>query len=109
MTRQQKRAQERKNAKQRLPFRDLTVIDTTSQWIENPRTGKKVLLTPTEIAVYEFIKGFSVAGFMFCDSTYLEKSVMWFKQNNTVALYDLVLDLLQDLETNVHNWNPTFS
>jgi len=59
-----------------MPF-DCVIMDKESKEIANPYTGKKVLLTPEAIAVYDTIKGAEMIG----QYETMEKGIAWFQAN----------------------------
>ena len=59
-----------------MPF-DCVIMDKESKEIANPYTGKKVLLTPEAIAVYDTIKGAEMMG----QYETMEKGIAWFQAN----------------------------
>ena len=60
----------------KMPF-DCVIMDKESKEIANPYTGKKVLLTPEAIAVYDTIKGAEMMG----QYETMEKGIAWFQAN----------------------------
>jgi hypothetical protein len=68
-------------------FPGIMVSDSEPVRVENPFSGESVMLTPDEVAVYDYLKGCELIG----DHKGLRKGLNWFMNNNAEA-YMVLLD-----------------
>ena len=68
-------------------FPGIMVLDKEPVSVKNPFTGETAVLTPEEVAVYDYLKGCELIG----DFKGLRKGIDWFIDNNTDA-YMVLLD-----------------
>ena len=66
-------------------IKDLTV-GTKPETVSNPYSGESFELTPTEVAVYDFIKGCEMMGLY----SNMQIGLDWFKRNNAKAYLTLL-------------------
>ena len=62
-------------------------IGTTNEVVANPFSGEKITLNPTEVAVYDYLKGCEMLG----QTKDLRLCIDWFIENNIKA-YSTLLD-----------------
>ena len=74
-----------KNEYTELPFK-VSVLDSQPVEVTNPYSGQSVLLTPTEVAVYDVTMGSYHMGLY--DTFYKGKN--WFMENNIEAYMTLI-------------------
>jgi hypothetical protein len=63
------------------------VVGTMNEVITNPFSGNSIELNPTEVAVYDYLKGCEMLG----DYKMLRKAIDWFIDNNIKA-YSVLID-----------------
>ena len=68
-------------------FPGITIMDSEPVEVRNPYSGESSVLTPEEVAVYDYLKGCEMLG----DYTGLRKGLEWFMENNSEA-YMVLLD-----------------
>jgi hypothetical protein len=68
-------------------FPGIKILDTEPQTVSNPYTGDAIVLTPEELAVYDYVKGCELFG----DYQGLQQGIEWFIDNNIKA-YSVLLD-----------------
>ena len=68
-------------------FPGIMVLDEEPVRVENPFSGESTMLTPDEVAVYDYLKGCELIG----DWTGVRKGLDWFRKNNCEA-YMILLD-----------------
>ena len=62
-------------------------VGTINEVITNPFSGHSIELNPTEVAVYDYLKGCELLG----DYKMLQKAIGWFIDNNIKA-YSVLID-----------------
>jgi hypothetical protein len=67
-------------------FPGIVVYDKKSVSVQNPFSGESCMLTPEEVAVYDYLKGCEMIG----DYKGLRKSLNWFRTNNSSAYMTLL-------------------
>jgi len=67
-------------------FPGIMVLDTEPVSVQNPFSGESVMLSPDEIAVYDYLKGCELIG----DHKGLRKGIDWFIDNNAEAYMTLL-------------------
>jgi hypothetical protein len=67
-------------------FPGIQVYDTENVSVSNPFSGESIMLTPEEVAVYDYLKGCEMLG----DYIGLRKGIDWFLENNTKAYMTLL-------------------
>lgn len=68
-------------------FPGIMVLDNEPVEVRNPFSGESTVLTPDEVAVYDYLKGCELIG----DHKGLRKGLDWFRTNNSNA-YMILLD-----------------
>jgi hypothetical protein len=68
-------------------FPGIMVLDKGPVEVQNPFSGESTILTPDEVAVYDYLKGCELMG----DYKGLRKALDWFRTNNGNA-YMILLD-----------------
>ena len=68
-------------------FPGIMVLDNEPVRVKNPFSGESTMLTPDEVAVYDYLKGCELMG----DYKGLRKGLDWFRSNNAKA-YMVLLD-----------------
>lgn len=68
-------------------FPGIMVLDSEPVRVENPFSGESTMLTPDEVAVYDYLKGCELMG----DYVGVRKGLDWFRKNNCEA-YMILLD-----------------
>ena len=68
-------------------FPGIMVVDKEPVEVQNPFSGESTVLTPDEVAVYDYLKGCELIG----DYKGLRKGLDWFRNNNAQA-YMILLD-----------------
>jgi hypothetical protein len=68
-------------------FPGIMVLDKEPVEVRNPFSGESTVLTPDEVAVYDYLKGCELMG----DYKGLRKGLDWFRTNNGNA-YMILLD-----------------
>ena len=68
-------------------FPGIMVLDDAPVEVKNPFSGESTMLTPDEVAVYDYLKGCELIG----DWTGVRKGLDWFRSNNASA-YMILLD-----------------
>jgi hypothetical protein len=67
-------------------FPGIMILDDEPVSVENPFSGESVVLSPDEVAVYDYIKGCELIG----DYKNLQKGLNWFMNNNAQAYMTLL-------------------
>jgi hypothetical protein len=67
-------------------FPGIAIYDTEPVFVKNPYTGEGCMLTPEEVAVYDYLKGCEMIG----DYTGVRKGINWFIDNNASAYMTLL-------------------
>ena len=67
-------------------FPGIQIYDLEPVLVENPFTGESCILTPEEVAVYDYLKGCELMG----DYEGLRKGIDWFIDNNAEAYMTLL-------------------
>jgi len=67
-------------------FPGIMVLDNEPVSVENPFSGESIVLSPDEVAVYDYLKGCELIG----DYKNLQKGIDWFIKNNTQAYMTLL-------------------
>lgn len=67
-------------------FPGIMILDSEPVCVENPFSGESIMLTPDEVAVYDYIKGCELVG----DYKNLRKGLDWFRNNNAEAYMTLL-------------------
>lgn len=67
-------------------FPGIMVLDTEPVSVENPFSGESIVLSPDEVAVYDYLKGCELIG----DFKGLRKAIDWFIDNNAEAYMTLL-------------------
>jgi len=73
-----------KSIKQLFP--GIMILDTEPVMVENFFSGETCVLTPDEVAVYDYLKGCELMG----DYKMLQKALDWFRENNAEAYMTLL-------------------
>lgn len=68
-------------------FPGIMVLDKEPVKVQNPFSGESTMLTPDEVAVYDYLKGCELMG----DYKGVRKGLDWFRSNNASA-YMILLD-----------------
>ena len=68
-------------------FPGIMVLDSEPVRVENPFSGESTMLTPDEVAVYDYLKGCELMR----DYEGVQKGLDWFRKNNCEA-YMILLD-----------------
>jgi hypothetical protein len=68
-------------------FPGIMVLDKEPVKVQNPFSGESTVLTPDEVAVYDYLKGCELMG----DYKGVRKGLDWFRSNNASA-YMILLD-----------------
>ena len=69
-----------------LPFKGVQIIDDEPVKVVNPYSGQSIMLTPTEVAMYDVTMGSYAMGLY--DEFYKGKE--WFIDNNPEAYFTLI-------------------
>lgn len=67
-------------------FPGIAIYDTEPVEVRNPYSGESAVLTPEEVAVYDYLKGCEMIG----DYTNLRRCLDWFVENNVKAYMTLL-------------------
>jgi hypothetical protein len=67
-------------------FPGIQVYDKEPVEVENPFSGESAVLTPEEVAVYDYLKGCELMG----DYTSLRRALDWFSRKNPEAYMTLL-------------------
>lgn len=67
-------------------FPGIMILDQEPVEVANPFSGETAVLTPEEVAVYDYVKGCELMG----DYTGVRKGLDWFSQNNAEAYMTLL-------------------
>jgi len=67
-------------------FPGIMILDSEPVLVENPFSGESIMLSPDEVAVYDYLKGCELIG----DYKGLRKGIDWFIDNNTQAYMTLL-------------------
>jgi hypothetical protein len=67
-------------------FPGIMILDLEPVVVENPFSGETVVLSPEEVAVYDYLKGCELIG----DHTGLRKGLDWFMEQNPDAYMTLL-------------------
>jgi uncharacterized protein YegJ (DUF2314 family) len=67
-------------------FPGITIMDSEPAEVRNPFSGESIVLTPEELAVYDYTKGCELMG----DYTGVRKGIDWFMDNNVEAYMTLL-------------------
>jgi hypothetical protein len=67
-------------------FPGIMILDDEPVSVENSFSGESIVLSPDEVAVYDYIKGCELIG----DYKNLQKGIDWFIKNNTQAYMTLL-------------------
>lgn len=67
-------------------FPGIMVLDSEPVSVENPFSGESTILSPDEVAVYDYLKGCELIG----DHKGLRKGLNWFMNNNAQAYMTLL-------------------
>ena len=62
-------------------FPGIMILDSEPVLVENPFSGESIMLSPDEVAVYDYLKGCELIG----DYKNLRKGIDWFIDNNAEA------------------------
>ena len=81
---QSKKEPKMKSIKEQFP--GIMILDTEPVLVENFFSGETVMLTPDEVAVYDYLKGCELMG----DFKMLRKALDWFRKNNAQAYMTLL-------------------
>lgn len=68
-------------------FPGIMVLDSEPVRVQNPFSGESTMLTPDEVAVYDYLKGCELMR----DYRGVQKGLDWFRKNNCEA-YMILLD-----------------
>jgi hypothetical protein len=68
-------------------FPGISVFDTEPVEVQNPFSGDTIMLTPEEVAVYDYCRGSEMTG----NYKGVRKALSWFAKNNPTA-YMVLLD-----------------
>ena len=67
-------------------FPGIQVYDTEPVAVKNPFSGESAILSPEEVAVYDYLKGCELMG----DYTGLRRALDWFSRENPEAYMTLL-------------------
>ena len=67
-------------------FPGIAIYDTEPVEVQNPFSGETAILTPEEVAVYDYLKGCELVG----DYTGLRRGLEWFMKKNPDAYMTLL-------------------
>jgi hypothetical protein len=67
-------------------FPGIAIYDTEPVEVRNPFSGESAVLSPEEVAVYDYLKGCELMG----DYKGLRKGLEWFMKNNAEAYMTLL-------------------
>ena len=67
-------------------FPGIMILDSQPVRVENPFSGESVMLTPDEVAVYDYLKGCELIG----DYKGVRKGLDWFREPNCEAYMTLL-------------------
>ena len=67
-------------------FPGIMILDSEPVSVENPFSGESIMLSPDEVAVYDYLKGCELIR----DYKGLRKGIDWFIDNNTQAYMTLL-------------------
>jgi hypothetical protein len=67
-------------------FPGIMVSDNEPVSVKNPFSGESIMLSPDEVAVYDYLKGCELIG----DHKGLRKGLNWFMNNNAQAYMTLL-------------------
>jgi hypothetical protein len=67
-------------------FPGIMILDDEPVFVENPFSGEGIMLSPDEVAVYDYLKGCELIG----DYKNLQKGLNWFMNNNAQAYMTLL-------------------
>jgi hypothetical protein len=67
-------------------FPGIMILDTEPVIVQNSFSGESCILSPDEVAVYDYLKGCELIG----DYKNLQKCIDWFIKNNTQAYMTLL-------------------
>ena len=67
-------------------FPGIMVLDAEPVSVQNPFSGESCMLSPDEVAVYDYLKGCELIG----DYKGLQKGLDWFMSNNAEAYMTLL-------------------
>jgi hypothetical protein len=67
-------------------FPGIMILDSEPVFVENTFSGVGIMLSPDEVAVYDYLKGCELIG----DYKNLQKGIDWFIKNNTQAYMTLL-------------------
>jgi len=67
-------------------FPGIQVYDTEPVEVKNPFSGESAMLSPEEVAVYDYLKGCELMG----DYTSLRRALDWFSRANPEAYMTLL-------------------
>ena len=67
-------------------FPGIAIYDTEPVEVRNPFSGESAVLSPEEVAVYDYLKGCELMG----DYKGLRKALEWFMKNNAEAYMTLL-------------------
>ena len=73
-----------KSIKEQFP--GIMILDTEPVLVENFFSGETIMLTPDEVAVYDYLKGCELMG----DYTSLRRALDWFSRANPEAYMTLL-------------------
>lgn len=67
-------------------FPGIMILDQEPVEVANPFSGETAVLTPEQVAVYDYVKGCELVG----DYTGVRRGLDWFIQNNAQAYMTLL-------------------
>lgn len=67
-------------------FPGIKIMDSEPVEVRNPFSGETCMLTPEEVAVYDYLKGSELMG----DYASVRKGINWFIENNAEAYMTLL-------------------
>ena len=67
-------------------FPGIMILDKEPVEVRNPFSGESAVLSPEEVAVYDYLKGCELMG----DYKNLRKALEWFMKNNAEAYMTLL-------------------
>jgi hypothetical protein len=67
-------------------FPGIMILDFEPVCVENPFSGESVMLSPDEVAVYDYVKGCELIG----DYKGVRKGLDWFREHNCEAYMTLL-------------------
>jgi hypothetical protein len=67
-------------------FPGITIMDSEPAEVRNPFSGETCVLTPEELAVYDYLKGCELMG----DYNGVRNGLSWFMDNNAEAYMTLL-------------------